>query len=126
MFRKLGKWEKYQQKADRKLYDDIPETWYFKVEAYVGYACQPSFYHFTTLKQVEFWYYTTRDLSILCITDRTGARVLTDFASANKCDIDFWVNTMRRPVLDLRHDANKLYLPQDDHRVTSDTPNGWN
>lgn len=106
-------------KREREMYWECSGEWYFRVEYYEDFANTPSYVYFESLRDAEYWAKTDRRASfILCVTDRQGNRIVTDWTGYTGAGtVDLWTNVMGRQVLDLRKGHNELWIPSNSPRA---------
>jgi len=111
--------KKRMLERERENYWDCSGEWYFKVEYHEDFAPAPSYMYFESLRDAEYWARTDRRASfILCVTDRQGNRIVTDWTGyADAGTVNLWTNVMGRQVLDLRKGRNNLWIPKDSKRA---------
>lgn len=103
-------------------YLECAGVWYFDIEYQEDWSSTTSHMYFESLRNAEFWARNARFCYILCITDRQGNRILTDYSSyAGAGTINMWTNLMGRSVLDLRKGHNDLWVPKDSKRARGAT-----
>lgn len=106
--------------AAQKMHADylnINDTWYFDIEYHRTTGCYSKHVRFASLRDAEYWYYHTRNISVVALTDRQGNRIITDWTGMSGAGtIKLW-NDMDRSVLDLREEHNDLWLPNTNKRA---------
>jgi len=99
-------------------YLDCDGLWYFRIEYYENWCGNPKFMYFESLRDAEYWIKNTSGLDlILCLTDRQGNRILTDWIGSGAGPVNLWTDVMGRQVLDLRKGENVLWVPANSIRA---------